>query len=108
MGSGLFYGMPGTRKTTTGKGSKAKRERRPIDRKAKGERLGAMLRASNVARAVRGGAEPDTELIKLQEKLTPAEFEATLRVLAEAPGGVPRSLRELVKEQPAPAAPSQP
>lgn len=108
MGSGLFYGMPGsTRRGAAGKGSKAKRERRPIDRKAKGERLGAMLRAAEVARAVRSGSEPDAELVKLQEKVSPDEFEATLRVLAEAPA-VPRSLRELLKEQPAPAAPSQP
>lgn len=110
MGAGgLFYGMPGQRGDATkraGASGKPKRARRTIDRKDKGERLAALKHASSVVRAVRGGAEPDDALVKLQGEVSPEQFEATLRALNDAPA-VPQSLRALIKEQPEPAAPSQ-
>jgi hypothetical protein len=98
--SQFFYGMLGNRAS--------RRERRSITPEERRARLGSMRHASAVARAVRGGAEPDSELVKLQGKVSPEMFGATLRVLSEAPAGIPRALRDLVKEQPEPAAPSQP
>lgn len=106
--SQLFYGMPGKRASKPVAGKPGRPDRRSITPEERRARLRSIRLASGVARAVRGGAEPDSELVKLQGKVSPEDFEATLRVLSEAPSGVPRALRDLVKEQPEPAAPSQP
>lgn len=106
MSTSLFYGMPGARGGVSRESVKRTRPRKSVTRDDKRVRLAAMQAAESVARAVRKGAEPDAELSALEDKVSPELFEGTLRVLKTAPYGVPSSVRELLTEQPEPAAPS--